>query len=114
MAYQSVDVSEYKTVWLMVMFDLPVKTKPQKRRYAQFRGTLLGEGFSQLQYSVYARPFLSEEASEPCRNMLTRELPPQGNVRILLVTDRQFGKMRSFYGKKEVHPEEPIHQIMLF
>jgi CRISPR-associated protein Cas2 len=114
MPYQPVEVSEYQTMWLLVMFDLPVKTKAQRRRYTQFRATLLGEGFSQLQYSVYARPFPTEEASQPCRNLLAGALPAQGYVRLLLVTDRQFGKMRSFFGQKEVAVEEPIRQILLF
>lgn len=114
MPYRAVEASEYKSVWLFVMFDLPVKTKSDRRRYSQFRSALLAEGFSQLQYSVYARPFPSEEASEPCRNMLTRQLPPQGHVRLLLVTDRQFSKMRSFFGKKEAPIEQPMRQVLLF
>lgn len=114
MAYLPVERSGYKTVWLFVMFDLPVKTKIDKRRYSQFRSVLLSEGFSQLQYSVYARPFPSEEASERCRNRLTRDLPAQGHVRLLLVTDRQFAKMRSFLGKKEDPIEKPTRQILLF
>lgn len=114
MPYLPVECSEYKTVWLFVMFDLPVKTKVDKRRYSQFRAVLLSEGFSQLQYSVYARPFTSEEASERCRNLLTRELPIHGHVRLLLVTDRQFAKMRSFLGKKEAPIEQPTRQILLF
>lgn len=114
MPYRTVDSSEYKVVWLFVMFDLPVKTKAERRRYSQFRSLLLANGFSQLQYSVYARPYVSEDASESCRDLLTRELPARGYVRLLLVTDRQFAKMRSFFGKKEVPLEESDRQILLF
>jgi CRISPR-associated protein Cas2 len=101
-------------MWLMVMFDLPVKTKIDRRRYSQFRSLLLADGFSQLQFSVYARPFPSEEAGEPCRNRLTRALPEKGHVRLLLVTDRQFAKMRTFFGKKSAPNEEPMRQVLLF
>lgn len=114
MPYLPVNVSEYQAVWLVVMFDLPTKTKGDRRRYAQFRNILLEQGFSMLQFSVYARPFLSEEASDPCRLLLTSELPTKGHVRLLMVTDRQYGKMKSFYGKKEVPVKEPIRQTMLF
>lgn len=114
MPYLTVDVSSYQAMWLVVMFDLPVKTKGERRRYAQFRNLLLEQGFSILQLSVYARPFLSEEASEPCRQLLTRELPTKGHVRLLMVTDRQYGKMKSFYGKKEAPLEEPLRQTLLF
>lgn len=114
MPYRFVEPSEYKTVWLVVMFDLPVKSKGERRRYAQFRNLLLEQGFNRLQLSVYAQPFVSEEASEPCRNQLVRELPAKGHVRLLMVTDRQFGKMRSFLGKKETPTEEPLRQVLLF
>ncbi len=114
MPYLAVEVSEYRAMWLVVMFDLPVKTKAERRRYSRFRALLLGEGFSMLQLSVYARPFPAEEASEPTRNMLRRELPPKGYVRLLMVTDRQFGKMKSFYGNKEAPIEEPTRQALLF
>jgi CRISPR-associated protein Cas2 len=101
-------------MWLMVMFDLPVKTKADRKRYTRFRGLLLSEGFSQLQFSVYARPFLSEESGEPCRNRLTRALPEHGHVRLLLVTDRQFAKMRTYFGRKHAPNEEPLRQVLLF
>ncbi len=114
MAFLPINVSEYKTMWVIVMFDLPVKTKADRKRYARFRTTLLRNGFGQLQLSVYARPYPSEESSIPCRNLLERELPARGHVRLLLVTDRQFAKMASFYGKKEVPIEEPLQQMLLF
>jgi CRISPR-associated protein Cas2 len=114
MSTRPIEISEYKAVWLLVMFDLPVKTKVDRRRYGRFRNLLLGEGFSQLQFSVYARPFPSEESGEPCRNRLTRALPEHGHVRLLLVTDRQFAKMRTYFGKNHVPPEEPMRQVLLF
>jgi len=60
-------LSGYKTMWLMAMFDLPVEDKVARRRYVQFRGLLLDNGFSQLQYSVYARCCESEATAETQR-----------------------------------------------
>lgn len=34
-------ISEIKAMWLMVMFDLPVVTREEKRSYARFRKYLL-------------------------------------------------------------------------
>jgi CRISPR-associated protein Cas2 len=114
MSHHPFESSEYKAVWLLVMFDLPVKTKTDRRRYSRFRSMLLGEGFSQLQFSVYARPFHSEASGEPCRNRLTRAIPERGHVRLLLVTDRQFAKMQTYFGKKEAPNEAPMRQVLLF
>lgn len=114
MPYLVVEPSKYKTVWLFAMFDLPVKTKMQRKRYAQFRSLLLESGFSQMQYSVYARPFVSQEASDACRDRLLGKLPPEGQVRLLVVTDRQFAKMQSFSGKNATPIERPSPQLLLF
>ena len=42
-------------MWLFCFFDLPVKTKPQRREATRFRNFLLSDGFNMLQFSVYIR-----------------------------------------------------------
>jgi CRISPR-associated protein Cas2 len=96
------------------MFDLPVTTKAARKRYARFRTLLLQEGFSMLQFSVYARYCVSEESSEAFRQRLRRRLPSEGQVRLLLVTDRQFGKMEVYLGKNRSETEQPPSQLTLF
>lgn len=107
-------LSGYRGVWLFVMFDLPVDTKTARKRYAQFRSLLLHEGFAQMQYSIYARYFSSEEQSEPSVGRISSRVPPKGAVRLLTVTDRQFGKMQCFHGKTAVPTEKPPQQLLLF
>lgn len=107
-------VAAYRVMWLFAMFDLPVDTKTSRREYAQFRKKLLGAGFTMLQYSVYAKHLPSEEASESLRATVRAALPPRGQVRLMAVTDHQFGKMDVFYGKKRRAAEDPPMQIMLF
>jgi len=87
-------------MWLFAMFDLPVLTKDDRRRYSRFRKTLLNEGFSKLQFSVYARYFPSEEVAQPYKKRIREQLPPEGNVRLLTVTEKQFGKQEIFCGRK--------------
>lgn len=106
--------SKYRAMWLFAMFDLPVDSKKARRRYAQFRKALLRAGFSKLQYSVYARFFASEEASEAHRKALRSGVPPEGQVRFLSVTDRQFGKMEVVDGGIETEAEKPPRQVELF
>jgi len=67
-----------------------------------------------LQFSVYARYCPSEEASEAYRNRVKQALPEEGEVRFLSVTDKQFGKMEVFIGKKRKPAETPPPQLMLF
>lgn len=106
--------SGYKSMWLFAMFDLPVKTKKQRRNYTRFRNLLLDNGFSQMQFSVYARFCVSEDIADTFRSRIEKSLPPDGYVRMLAVTDRQFAKMRSFYGKTETPIETKPSQLSLF
>lgn len=108
------DLSGYKGMWLFAMFDLPVVSGEDRRNYTRFRKALEKDGFMMMQFSVYARYCPSEEASEMHRKRVRRALPPKGQVRVLSVTDRQFGKMEVFAGKTTATPEAPPDQLMLF
>ena len=48
-------------VWLMVMFDLPVKTKNERKLANRYRHVLLDLGFDRMQLSVYAKYYLNGE-----------------------------------------------------
>ncbi|HOP78821.1 MAG TPA: CRISPR-associated endonuclease Cas2 [Thermogutta sp.] len=111
---RSEPISGYKIMWLFVFFDLPMNDRAARREYVRFRKRLLELGFTQLQYSVYARPFPSEEALAPYRQEIREALPPDGEVRLLPVTDRQFGKMENYVGKLRTETEKPPRQLMLF
>jgi CRISPR-associated protein Cas2 len=106
--------SEYRAVWLLAMFDLPVDSKESRMEYSNFRKALLKEGFSMLQYSVYARYCESEEASLVNRKRIRVALAPHGQVRILSVTDRQYGKMEIYIEKSKKKPESQPSQLILF
>jgi CRISPR-associated protein Cas2 len=101
-------------MWLFAMFDLPVDTREARKRYTQFRKALLREGFTMLQFSVYARYCPSEEAADAYHRRIGIIIPEEGQVRLLSVTDRQFGKMDVFFGKNRKPAEDPPAQMMLF
>ncbi|HPT27604.1 MAG TPA: CRISPR-associated endonuclease Cas2 [Bryobacteraceae bacterium] len=98
----------------MALFDLPMETKEQRRDYSQFRKLLLKQGFVQLQLSVYARFSGSEESAEAVRVRLRGAIPPHGQVRLLAVTDHQYGRMEMWFGKKRKKVEDPPVQYELF
>jgi len=101
-------------MWLFTMFDLPVDTKEARKQYTKFRKALIADGFNMLQFSIYARYCASEESSKAHRHHMRSVLPPDGEVRLLAVTDRQFGKMEVFYGKSRKAAEIPPPQLTLF
>lgn len=101
-------------MWLFAMFDLPVDEPELRREYTQFRKSLLKEGFTMLQYSVYVHYVASEETEAVYRNRVRQSLPSHGQVRVISLTDRQFEKMEVYVGKKRKRTEEPPYQLMLF
>jgi CRISPR-associated protein Cas2 len=100
-------------MWLFVMFDLPVEDAKDRRDYSRFRTKLISSGFSMLQYSIYARYYPSEEASVASRHKLRPLIPPEGQIRLLTVTDRQFGKMEIFQSRRPRKPEKKPDQLVL-
>lgn len=107
-------LSAYRAMWLIAMFDLPVDTPKARKRYAKFRNTLLKDGFTMLQFSVYARFCASEDAGSVHRKRVRQALPAEGQVRVVALTDRQFAKMEVYFGQKRELPEAPVTQLELF
>lgn len=98
-------------MWLFALFDLPTKTKADRKRYTRFRKFLLNEGFTMLQFSVYAKYYASEESANTHRAHIKGNLPIEGQVRVIGITDRQFGKMEVYFGKKRTKVEDPPLQM---
>ena len=83
-------INGYRCMWVLAMFDLPTDTKKARREYTLFRKSLLRDGFTQMQYSVYARHCASKENAEVHIARVERHLPPDGEVRVVTITDKQF------------------------
>jgi CRISPR-associated protein Cas2 len=108
-------ISEYRVMWVLVLFDLPTATKKERKIYSDFRKKLLTDGFTMFQFSIYLRHCPSKENAEVHIKRVKISLPPSGKIGILCVTDKQFGQMEIFTGKKvSVHKEPIFQQLELF
>ena len=107
-------INGYRCMWIFAMFDLPTDTKKDRRSYTLFRKNLLDNGFMQMQYSVYSRCCPSKENATVHINRIHAYLPPNGEVRIFTITDKQFGKMHVFLGKTRKPIEKTPSQLELF
>ncbi|MCX6141078.1 MAG: CRISPR-associated endonuclease Cas2 [Candidatus Kapabacteria bacterium] len=107
-------ISEYRAVWLCVLFDLPVLTKKQRRIYTIFRRNLLKDGFTMLQYSVYIRHCASLENATVHIGRVEDTVPEQGLVSILTVTDKQYSSMKTFWGRERQPDAVNPQQLELF
>lgn len=106
--------SEYRVMWVLVLFDLPTETKKDKKAYADFRKNLQKDGFTMFQFSIYVRHCASSENPEVHIKRVKSILPEHGNVGIMCITDKQFGSIELFYGKKTIDVNTPGQQLELF
>lgn len=104
----------YKTMWIVVLFDLPTDNDQARRDYTRFRKHLLNNGFSMMQYSVYIRHCASDENAKVHVQRIRSLLPPDGEIRIMKITDKQFGRMEVYFGKKSVPVEKAPEQLQFF
>lgn len=101
-------------MWLMVLFDLPTKTKRDIRAYSVFRKNLMKDGFTMFQFSIYIRHCASMENAEMHIKRVKSFLPEFGKVGIICITDKQFGNIELFFGRKTFAPNAPGQQLELF
>lgn len=106
--------SEYRIMWILVFFDLPTDTRKDRKAYADFRKKLQCDGFTMFQFSIYVRHCASRENADVHIRRVKSFLPEFGKVGILCVTDKQFGDIQLFYGKKPQQPNAAGQQLELF
>lgn len=107
-------LSEYRIMWVLVFFDLPTETKKERKAYTVFREKLIKDGFTMFQFSIYLRHCASRENADVHIKRVKNNLPPHGQIGILCITDKQFGNMELFIGKKEKEVTTPYQQLELF
>ncbi len=110
----SVVIDGFRQMWLVVMFDLPTDTKIARRCYRDFRNNLIEDGFMMLQFSIYARHTISDEQCTKHSRRVRSNLPPDGQVRMIRITDAQFQRMEVFHGKIRGKTEKNPLQLTFF
>ena len=105
---------DLKLMWLMVFFDLPVKTKEQRKAATQFRNFLLNDGYMMVQYSVYSRTCRAQDAVDKHIRRALDQLPRTGSVRALQVTDKQYARMKILLGNQMAEETKGGQQLLFF
>ena len=107
-------LSGYRLMWMMVLFDLPVLTKQERKDATKFRKFLLDQGFDMCQLSVYMRFCAGKEQAEAYTRRVQSALPPSGNVQIIYFTDKQYENIVSFTGRSRKAANKNPEQFTLF
>lgn len=107
-------LSGYRILWMQVLFDLPVKTKKARKQATEFRNFLLDQGFEMTQYSVYQRVCSGKEMVANIMKRVELNLPDEGKVHVVVITDKQYENIRTFRGKKRGSKPKNPAQLTLF
>lgn len=105
----------WRVMWIIAVYDCPTTSDEAKHDYTVFRKSLLRENFIQLQKSVYVRNYPTMAKAEAVIARLGKGIPTDAEVAFFLVTDKQYGLTREFFGPRsaENKPDLP-EQIGLF
>jgi CRISPR-associated protein Cas2 len=101
-------------MWVFVMFDLPTETKAERRAASGFRHGLLDLGFEMAQFSVYVRFCANSESVATYVKQIEGMLPEGGKVSILQFTDKQYARIISYTGRKQLKLKTAPNQFDLF
>jgi CRISPR-associated protein Cas2 len=101
-------------VWLLVFYDLPVATPPERKIYTRFHKAIRKRGYEMMQFSVYRKFVGTADRSERELGRLVGLCPEKGSISILAVTENQMGRMTTIWngGKRKENPRPT--QLVLF
>ncbi len=107
--------SKYRDMRLLIFFDLPTKTDKHKESYRTFRQFLIHDGYIMVQYSVYSRFCRNYAAVSKHKNRIEKHKPKEGEVRIMIITEKQYLSMYIINGEFTYHEKtisaDPIIEL---
>lgn len=104
----------YRFMRLLVFFDLPITTKPERRAYSRFHRFLVKNGFIMLQESVYSKLAPNQPVMDGIIENVRKNKPEAGLVQMLCVTEKQFAKMEIVVGesKSDIIGDDRRHIVL--
>ena len=104
-----------KFMRVLIFFDLPVKSKEERRVATRFRKELLNDGFFMIQFSLYGRICNTIESAKMHEERVSKLVPKYGSVRSLIVTEKQYASMNILVGNpKKKDKKIETEQLFLF
>lgn len=86
---------------VLLFFDLPMLSDVEVRRYTRFRKYLISNGYVMMQYSIYSKIFPNRDTVKWHLQELNSQLPPDGSVMVMQVTEKQYQSIQNLVGSKK-------------
>ncbi len=101
-------------MWLLLLYDLPVATKSDRKIYAQFHKNLQKRGFEMMQFSVYRKFVGTADRAERELAKLVALCPRRGRISVLAITEKQMGRMTTIWnGREQRENPRPVQLVLL-
>lgn len=101
-------------MWLLLTFDLPSETELQGRNYRLLVKRIRRYGFERIQLSVYSRYVAGGDEAARFELYLRTHCPPEGEIRIIRLTDEQYQNQVIIRSGRRAPPEGQPEQYVLF
>lgn len=91
----------YRFMCTLLFFDLPTYTAEDRKNYRKFVKMIKTNGFYMIQESVYCRMSIDQQMADTIANRIRTSIPPEGNIMLLNVTEKQFSSMQILLGESK-------------
>ena len=89
-----------------------METSKNRADYGRFRKFLVKNGFIMMQKSVYSRLVVNNVVSASVKQKVAKNLPSEGVVEMLEVTENQFSRIDYLVGEKQSLVEESMDRVV--
>ena len=99
---------------MILFFDLPSVTKKDLKEYTKFVKLLKKNGFFRMQESVYTKLALNPSVVNSCMIELKKNLPSDGIISVLTITETQFTSIDHLIGEIKtdvIHSQEKVIKL---
>ena len=97
---------------ILIFFDLPVESAKNRHEYSVFHKFLIKNGFIMMQKSVYSRLVVNNVVSAAVKDKIKKNLPKEGVIELLEVTENQFSRIEYLIGEKQSLVEESMDRLI--
>jgi CRISPR-associated protein Cas2 len=102
-----VTTSEYQIGWLFVAYKFPHDTSAAKAAASRFLRRMRQEGYTPWMPRGKVLIRFCGRSPKPQIALIKSLLPPDGEVRVVQITEKQFARMVNLWGKMRV-PATPL------
>ncbi len=100
--YNNSQQSRLRIMRLILFYDLPTDSERSRKIYTFFHGFLIKNGFYMMQQSIYGCLVRNYDFARLMIAKVKENAPVAGDVRCLLITEKQYQTIEIFVGQKSL------------